>query len=113
MNSSDISIIISVGLLVFTAYKTITEARRGDIDIYTKAAAALIEPLERRITKLTLVQTRLVQAIDDYLTERAVKLKANPYCGACLGADMQFRSTVQAIIQNGDAEKTKPVKENT
>jgi hypothetical protein len=112
MTSNDIAIILAVGTLLFTAYKTITESRRGDVDVYTKAATALIKPLEDRVSRLTLAQSRIVQAIDDYLTDRASKLKANPYCGACLGADMQFRMTIQAIIQNGDAEKTKPVKES-
>jgi len=88
---------------------------REDTNVFTSVSQGLVKTLNEEMSRmrieqrlLTDRQDRLVKAIYEYLADRAEKLKNNPYCGQCLGADEAFRRQVQMIVINGDTAKTIP-----
>jgi ABC-type Zn uptake system ZnuABC Zn-binding protein ZnuA len=106
-----IAIVIAVGGLLVSSYKALTDKPRNDADIYTKAAQALIVPLndeidrlKEKLRKAALVQAALLNALYAYLAARKDKLKDYPYCQPCLGADEVFRVQIQTIITNGETD---------
>jgi hypothetical protein len=109
-----IAVVMSAIAILTTAYKALTDSKRNDVDIYAKAIKPLNDEIDRlngRLARESAIRTSLLNALYSYLNDRKIRLKDNPYCGSCLGADDVFRVQIQAIILNAEASITKPLKD--
>ena len=113
--SEIVAVVTGVVAILITAYKALTDSRRNDVDIYSRAIKPLNDEIDRlngRLAREVLIRISLLNALYAYLNDRKLKLKENPYCGACLGADDTFRVQIQTIIVNTETANTKLPKDD-